>query len=130
MDITLPINLESLISLLALGCGTSSWKFCTSFVANLTNHASDIIYFTAAGPCQGGVGHINEKPHEYWIEKFMSSEFSLYINGQMIQMPRIGLFGILCFLKSQRWKSCAQISASLYESKTYAAYLSCKAVDS
>jgi SAM-dependent methyltransferase len=28
------------------------------------------IVFTAALPGQGGTGHINEQPHEYWIEKF------------------------------------------------------------
>jgi SAM-dependent methyltransferase len=31
---------------------------------------SDQIVFTAATPGQGGVDHINEQPHEYWIELF------------------------------------------------------------
>ena len=28
------------------------------------------IVFTAATPGQGGTGHVNEQPHEYWINKF------------------------------------------------------------
>ena len=32
--------------------------------------ASDIVLFSAAHPGQGGDGHINEQPVEYWIEKF------------------------------------------------------------
>jgi SAM-dependent methyltransferase len=30
---------------------------------------SDRVLFTAATPGQGGVGHINEQPHQYWIDK-------------------------------------------------------------
>lgn len=36
----------------------------------LLAHLSDNIVFTAAYPGQGGNGHINEQPKEYWIEKF------------------------------------------------------------
>ncbi len=28
------------------------------------------VAFTAAPPGQGGVGHVNEQPPEYWIERF------------------------------------------------------------
>jgi SAM-dependent methyltransferase len=31
---------------------------------------SSTIVFTAATPGQGGVDHVNEQPHEYWIGKF------------------------------------------------------------
>lgn len=31
---------------------------------------SDRILFSAAVPGQGGVGHINEQPHGYWVELF------------------------------------------------------------
>lgn len=31
---------------------------------------SDLILFSAAVPCQGGTGHVNERPISYWIEKF------------------------------------------------------------
>jgi hypothetical protein len=39
--------------------------FCESLV-----RASDYILFSAAIPKQGGVGHINEQPLPYWVEKF------------------------------------------------------------
>jgi hypothetical protein len=38
-------------------------------VAVLVSSAQSIV-FTAAQPGQGGTGHINEQPREYWIEKF------------------------------------------------------------
>lgn len=32
--------------------------------------ASDRVLFSAAVPGQGGFGHVNEQPHEYWTERF------------------------------------------------------------
>lgn len=32
--------------------------------------AAPIVVFTAAVPGQGGQGHVNEQPREYWIERF------------------------------------------------------------
>ena len=40
-----------------------------SFVRSLTNLA-DAILFSAAFTAQGGINHINEKPHTYWAETF------------------------------------------------------------
>ncbi len=39
---------------------------------------SDTVIFTAAIPGQGSreIGHINEQPHEYWIEKFEKNGFT------------------------------------------------------
>ena len=31
---------------------------------------SNTIFWSAATPGQGGYHHVNEQPHEYWIEKF------------------------------------------------------------
>ncbi len=39
------------------------------YVATLTGHA-DVVMFSAAIPCQGGVGHVNEQWPSYWAEKF------------------------------------------------------------
>lgn len=39
------------------------------FVEGITK-ASDVILFSAAHPGQGGDGHINEQPFEYWQERF------------------------------------------------------------
>ena len=46
-----------------------------AFVNTLSSHSTKIIFFTAAEPGQGGVNHINEQPHEYWIEKFNMKGF-------------------------------------------------------
>jgi SAM-dependent methyltransferase len=40
-------------------------------VAFLVEHAPNIV-FSAAPPGQGGTGHINEQPQEYWIDEFRS----------------------------------------------------------
>lgn len=39
--------------------------------------ASDLLIFTAAVPGQGprSIGHINEQPHEYWIDKFEKKDY-------------------------------------------------------
>lgn len=44
-------------------------------VAGLTR-LSDVIVFTAATPGQSGVGHLNERPHEYWIDRFAELGFA------------------------------------------------------
>ena len=46
------------------------------FVEICTRH-SDRILFTAAHPNQGGLGHLNEQPIEYWIAKFDARGFAL-----------------------------------------------------
>jgi hypothetical protein len=51
--------------------------------------ASDNIIFTAAVPGQGprSIGHINEQPHQYWIDKFAARGFS-YLEAQTEAMRR------------------------------------------
>jgi SAM-dependent methyltransferase len=39
------------------------------FVDELTR-LSDRVLFSAGVPGQGGYGHVNEQPHEYWIRRF------------------------------------------------------------
>ena len=46
----------------------------TPFVAGLAGLA-DRVLFSAAVPGQGGTDHINEQPHEYWIERFARAGF-------------------------------------------------------
>ena len=36
----------------------------------LAMSASRMVFFSGATPGQGGSDHINEQPHEYWIQKF------------------------------------------------------------
>jgi SAM-dependent methyltransferase len=49
-------------------------RLSNSFVASFAGLA-DIVLFTAAHPGQGGTGHINEQPRDYWIEKFEKAGF-------------------------------------------------------
>jgi SAM-dependent methyltransferase len=38
----------------------------------------EVILFSAATPGQGGTGHINERQHSYWLEKFRLHGFEVY----------------------------------------------------
>lgn len=42
----------------------------------LISSSSDLVLFSAAVPGQGGTGHLNEQPHSYWIDRFISNGFS------------------------------------------------------
>jgi hypothetical protein len=48
--------------------------YIDTFVFNITR-SSDVLVFSAAPPGQGGVGHVNEKPWSYWVEKFLVVKF-------------------------------------------------------
>ena len=45
-----------------------------ALVAGLTR-LSDLVVFTAATPGQGGMGHLNERPHDYWAARFAEQGF-------------------------------------------------------
>lgn len=47
-----------------------------TFVESLVRHG-DIIIFSAAAVGQGGHDHINEKPYEYWRDKFLKHGYIL-----------------------------------------------------
>lgn len=51
-------------------------KYSKTLVQNVTR-ASDTVFFTAAYPGQGGVGHINEQPAEFWYKLFEAEGFAL-----------------------------------------------------
>jgi SAM-dependent methyltransferase len=44
-------------------------RYERNLLNTLVNH-SDLIILTAAQPGQGGEGHFNEQPFDYWISKF------------------------------------------------------------
>jgi SAM-dependent methyltransferase len=54
-------------------------RLADHYVSVLVDAAPRVIV-TAATPGQGGTDHINEQPHEYWIEKFESRGFHLLQN--------------------------------------------------
>jgi 2-polyprenyl-3-methyl-5-hydroxy-6-metoxy-1,4-benzoquinol methylase len=47
-------------------------EHASSLVAHVVQRCvrPGFIFFTAATPGQGGTDHVNEQPHEYWIERF------------------------------------------------------------
>jgi SAM-dependent methyltransferase len=49
-------------------------RFADRLVDSLVS-LGDRVIFTAATPGQGGVDHVNEQPHVYWLEKFTSRGF-------------------------------------------------------
>ena len=51
---------------------------CADILIKTLADVSDIIIFTAATPGQGprSIGHINEQPHQFWIEKFKELGFN------------------------------------------------------
>jgi hypothetical protein len=48
------------------------------FIENLATHSKGVILFSAAPPGQGGEFHVNERPYEYWREKFQAFGFEPY----------------------------------------------------
>lgn len=53
-------------------------KYADTLVDTACQH-SDLILWSAATPGQTGWNHVNEQPHEYWIEKFRSRGYSAKI---------------------------------------------------
>jgi 2-polyprenyl-3-methyl-5-hydroxy-6-metoxy-1,4-benzoquinol methylase len=51
-------------------------KYAATLIENITKH-SDLLIFSAATPGQGGWGHVNEQPFEYWEEKLHAAGFNL-----------------------------------------------------
>lgn len=56
-----------------------------SLVTTLTSGPRRLV-FSAATPGQGGDGHINEQPHEYWISRFRSAGF--IVNDRLTETAR------------------------------------------
>ena len=54
-------------------------EFSDALVDNLVDNTINVIIFTAAPPGQGGTGHINCQPKEFWIEKFEKKGWILSI---------------------------------------------------
>ncbi len=54
-------------------------KFADRLVRTLSRLGRFVV-FTAATPGQGGVDHVNEQLHEYWIEKFSTAGLELNVS--------------------------------------------------
>jgi hypothetical protein len=62
----------------------------SNFVKSLTRHGS-VVLFSAAPPGQGGHGHINERPYDYWRQLFEQEGYSAYdcLRPQLKDNPNI-----------------------------------------
>ncbi|MCA2211353.1 class I SAM-dependent methyltransferase [Jidongwangia harbinensis] len=61
-----------------------------SFVADLCRCA-DRLLFSAAVPGQGGPGHVNERPVEYWIELLEDQGFAVSLKLRRVLRGRAGV---------------------------------------
>jgi 2-polyprenyl-3-methyl-5-hydroxy-6-metoxy-1,4-benzoquinol methylase len=50
-------------------------QFADTLVQTCVNN-SDTIFFSAATKGQGGYHHVNEQPHQYWIDKFLAHGYT------------------------------------------------------
>lgn len=92
-DFSEPINLEKKYDLVvSLEVAEHIPEQCAdTFISSLVRHASKYIMFSAATPGQGGIGHINEQPHEYWHDKFAHHGFSVNdcIRRHLAKHPKV-----------------------------------------
>jgi hypothetical protein len=52
-------------------------QYVDVFVENLARHAP-VVAMSAAPPGQGGEGHFNEQPQQYWENRFSDHGFKLH----------------------------------------------------
>lgn len=76
-------------------------RFEGNFLKTLTNH-SDTIVLSAAQPGQGGRGHFNEQPPEYWVQKFRAMDYRLdtTFTDKLRSTGEIFAENLLCFRKA------------------------------
>lgn len=48
------------------------------YLVDLLTGCSDVVFFSAASPGQGGHNHLNEQPPEWWLAKFRERGFDLH----------------------------------------------------
>lgn len=62
-------------------------KYADVLVDTAIRH-SDTVFWSAATPGQTGYNHVNEQPHEYWIEKFKAKGYTARImTDELPQIP-------------------------------------------
>ena len=52
--------------------------YAADTLINTTCRASKHVLFTAAGPGQGGIHHVNCQPKDYWIDKFKERNYHIH----------------------------------------------------
>ncbi len=75
-DVTKPILVNQIFDLVM--CFEVAEHIHTRYSSQLVSNCTafgNIVIFTAAPVGQGGVGHINEQPNEFWIDLFVKHKF-------------------------------------------------------
>lgn len=78
-DLTTPLSLNRRFDLvLCIEVAEHLEKEFADVLVDTLCRLGDILVFTAATPGQGpeSIGHINEQPHDYWIDKFSQRGFA------------------------------------------------------
>jgi 2-polyprenyl-3-methyl-5-hydroxy-6-metoxy-1,4-benzoquinol methylase len=58
-------------------------KHADTLIDNAIRH-SDLIFWSAATKGQGGYKHVNEQPHEYWINKFAAKGYKHRMMNELL----------------------------------------------
>lgn len=62
-------------------------QYADTLVQTCINH-SDRVIWSAATPGQGGYNHVNEQPHQYWIDKFATHGYTAtYLGDKLPPVP-------------------------------------------
>lgn len=87
-DLSTPFDLEHLFDLVvSIEVGEHMSEAASDmYVRNIARHVGKHLVFTAAAPGQGGDGHINCQPQEYWRAKIQN--LGLCYNEQATQRLR------------------------------------------
>lgn len=51
--------------------------FADTLVESVCARSRGMVCFSAATPGQGGICHLNEQPHAYWVERFLSQGYEV-----------------------------------------------------
>lgn len=54
------------------------------FLVDLLTATGRVVFFSAAQPGQGGTGHINEQPRDWWLAKFHERGFDLHPRNEWL----------------------------------------------
>jgi hypothetical protein len=96
--ITLELNFEEEKSIPVVNLDMA---ICVEVLEHLSEEAANrvfnsicstagIVIFSAAVPGQGGTGHINEKPKNYWVSRFVENDFLVFDTfAQNLQHPQV-----------------------------------------
>ncbi len=93
-DLTTPLSLNRRFDLvLCVEVAEHLEKEFADVLVDTLCSLGDILVFTAATPGQGpeSIGHINEQPHDYWIDKF--SQRGLAYDEKTTEMIREEMIG-------------------------------------